>query len=130
MRTLTATLFVTAVLFFTACTQKPSVQELLKNDKTRAEIMNAICNDSDMVTEMINKMSTTGASQKMLPMSCEMLGKIMASDVMKRDTAMQKTVISSMLQLITKDSVLCDKTCNQMYQIPSVKRFLEKRGSN
>ncbi len=124
--TLKLTLLI-AVISLASCAKKQSARELLKDDNMRGDIMTAICNDSNMTNEMINRMSTTGASQKMLPMSCNMLGKIMSSDIMRKDTMLQNTVMSGMLNLIAKDSILCDKTCDQMNQTPSIKRILEKK---
>jgi len=127
MKTSFKLILVMAVISLASCTKKQTAQELLKDGKMRDEIMNAICNDSSLTTEMINHMSTTGASEKMLPMSCNMLGKIMTSDIMKKDTAMQATVMTSMLHLMEKDSVLCDKTCTEMEHNVSIKRVLQKK---
>lgn len=118
---------ITGCILLAACARKqPSAEELLKDDKTRDEIMTAICNDSNMTERMINYMSTTGASKKMLPFTCQILGKIMSSEVMKRDTAVQNSVISGMLHIIATDSNLCDKTCVQMSETPSIEKIMER----
>ena len=127
MKTLLKTGLIAGCILFISCTRKQTANELLKDETTRNEIMTAICNDSDLTVEMINRMSTTGASQKMLPFSCQMLNKIMTSDVMKRDTAIQNSMMSGMLELMTHDSVLCDKTCTRMVNIRNIQRIMQKK---
>src|ERR1700685_1969957 len=102
MKALLKVTFIASCLFLAACAQKQTAQEILKDDKLRDDIMTAICNDSDMTEQMINHMTTTCASAKMLPFTCNMLGKVMSSEVMKRDTAVQNSIIGGMLRIIEK----------------------------
>lgn len=115
------------VIILGACAKKQSAQQLLKDDKMRDEIMTAISNDHNMTEEMINHLTTIPASREIVLGSCTVMDTIMASNFMRRDTVMQENVLSGMLRLLRKDSILCDKTCTRMLEDPRIKKALEKK---
>lgn len=109
-----------------SCVKKQTAAELLKDKDMRAEIMTAISNDSAMAIEMLSRMSSTGAAEKMMPMTCQVLSNIMASEAMAKDTTMQNLVISGMMQLMVRDPVLCDKTCTRIRQNKMMLNMLQR----
>ncbi|HXP50641.1 MAG TPA: hypothetical protein VN922_11835 [Bacteroidia bacterium] len=127
MKTILKTVFLASLVFFTACNHKPKIDELLKDDATRHDIMLAISNDHTMATEMVNYLTNSAASVEMMKGSCDFMRTVMANDMMKKDTGMQNLIISNMLFLINRDSVMCDKTCTQISQNPQVQRMLQKK---
>ena len=126
MKTIYKTLFLAGLIFLNACTHQPTAAELLKNDNMRHEIMKTICNDTVMATEMVNYITSSGASSIMKKGSCDFIRTIMASDMMKNDTAMQNMIISNVMFLVNRDSVMCDKTCTQITQNPQIVRMMER----
>ena len=127
MKTLFKITIVASCIFIASCARQQTAKDILKDDRLREDVMMAICADSDMTKEMIGHMSMTGASQKLFPQSCQMLDKLMVSDMMKKDTSAANIVMEGMLDLLAKDSSLCDKTCSKMSQIPSIERIMERK---
>lgn len=127
MKTLSKILFLTGLVFFTACNHKAKIDELLKDDNTRHDIMLAISNDHNMGTEMVSYLTNSTASLDMMKGSCDFMRTAMASDIMKKDTGIQNLIISNMMFLASRDSIMCDKTCTQMSQNPKIQRMLEKK---
>lgn len=99
---------------------------MLQNRNERSEIMTAICNDSALTAEMLNNMLSTSAGQQLMPQSCRVLRQVMASEALKRDTAVQNVLISGMMHLMQRDSVLCDKTCSRMNSNQKIARVLQQ----
>ena len=118
---------VASCIFIASCARQQTAKDILKDDRIREDIMMTICSDSDMTKEMIGHMSMTGVSQKLLPQSCQVLDKLMVSDMMKKDSSAATIVMNGMLDLLAKDSTLCDKTCSRMSQIPSIERILQRK---
>ncbi|MGP8214056.1 MAG: hypothetical protein ACLQQ4_00695 [Bacteroidia bacterium] len=126
MKTLSAILILTTLTLFTSCYHKPSAEELLKDDNMRHDIMNAICKDHSMATEMVNTLTSSPASRDMMRGSCEFMRTVMANDMIKKDTSMQNLIISNLLFLVNRDSEMCDKTCVQLSNNPQIYRILQK----
>ncbi len=127
MKTLFKITIMASCIFIASCARQQTAKDVLKDDKLREDVMMAICADSDMTREMIGHMSMTGVSQKLLPQSCQVLDKLMVSDMMKKDSSAATIVMNGMLDLLAKDSTLCDKTCSKMSQIPSIERIMERK---
>jgi len=127
MKKLCRTLLLSGLVLLAACSQKPSPVELLKNSSTRHEIMIAICNDHTMALEMVNDLTSDSASIEMMKGNCDLMKTVMASDIMKKDTAMQNFMISKLVSLINNDSVLCDKTCIQISHNPQTEKILHRK---
>jgi hypothetical protein len=127
MKSLYGILLLTGLVFLTACARKPDLEELLKNNSMRHDIMTAICNDHNMALEMVNDLTSSSASIEMMKGNCDLMKTVMTSDIMKKDTAMQNLMISKLVSLINDDSVLCDKTCGQITQNPKIEKILHRK---
>jgi hypothetical protein len=127
MKNLFEILLLTGMLLLASCYRKPNLEELLKNSSTRHEIMMAICNDHAMAMEMVNDLTSNSASIEMMQGNCDLMKTVMASDIMKKDTAMQNFIISKLVSLINNDSVMCDKTCTQISQNPQIEKMLHRK---
>ncbi len=117
---------IAGLVLITACTQMPTTGELLKNPDTRDSIMHAICNDHAMATEMINNLENSNAAD-LMKSSCDFMKTKKAGEMMKSDTAMRNLIFSNMMFLVNGDSVLCDKTCTQMFQNPQSNAILKAK---
>ncbi len=106
---------IAGIVFITACTHKSTTEELLSNTDTRDSIMQAICNDQVMAKKMINSLENSNAAD-LLKNSCNFMKSKKAGQLIKNDTAMRNLLISNIMFLINSDSVLCDKTCTEMFQ--------------
>jgi hypothetical protein len=126
MRTFCKTLFLASLVFLASCTRKPTAEQLLKDDDMRQSLMKAISADHNMSEEMVNYLTTTDASRDLMKGSCTLMRTVIGRDIIKGDTAVQNAMISSLLTLVGKDSVLCDKTCTQMSNIPQMKRAMDR----
>jgi hypothetical protein len=127
MKPLIKTLFLAGIILFSACSRKPNTEELLQDDTTRHNIMQAISNDHNMAVEMVHYLTTTDASRDLMQGSCTFMESALASDIMKKDTGMQNLFISNMVHMMNRDSVMCDKTCTQISQSPQLQRILERK---
>lgn len=126
MRTFCKTLFLTSLVFLASCTHKPTAEQLLKDDDMRQSLMKAISSDHNMSEEMVNYLTTTDASRDLMKGSCTLMRTVIGRDIIKGDTAVQNAMISSLVTLVGKDSILCDKTCTEMSNIPQMKRAMDR----
>ena len=126
MRTFCKTLFLTSLVFLASCTHKPTAEQLLKDDDMRQSLMKAISADHNMSEEMVNYLTTTDASRDLMKGSCTLMRTVIGRDIIKGDTAVQNAMISSLVTLVGKDSILCDKTCTEMSNIPQMKRAMDR----
>jgi hypothetical protein len=126
MKTLFKPLFLAGLVLLVSCTRKPTAQELLKNDDMRQNIMKAICADHNMSEEMVSYLTSSNASRDLIKGSCTLMRTVIGHDIIKEDTVIQNIMISNWLFLVGKDSVLCDKTCTQMSNIPQMKRAMDR----
>lgn len=116
-----------SLALFTACASKPDTGKLLKNADTRDSIMQAICNDHAMATEMINYLSNSNASADLMKGTCNFMKTPKANDMIRKDTGIQNMIVSNMISLINSDSMSCDKTCNQISQNPQLYRIMQRK---
>jgi hypothetical protein len=114
----------TGLVFMAACTHQQTTEELLKNNDSRHNIMQAISNDHDLANEMLNNLANSPASADLVKSNCEFMKSEKGGALIKKDTAMRNMIISNYLFLLNHDSVLCDKTCTQMSLNPSIYRVL------
>ncbi|HTB06176.1 MAG TPA: hypothetical protein VK806_04415 [Bacteroidia bacterium] len=126
MKILCKTLFFAGLVFLASCTRKPTADQLLKDDDMRQSIMKSISADHGMSEQMINYLTTTDASRDLMKGSCTLMRTVIGRDIIKEDTAVQNAMIANWLFLVAKDSLLCDKTCTEMSNIPQMKRMMDK----
>ncbi|WP_428741335.1 hypothetical protein [Tenacibaculum sp.] len=108
-------------LFLSGCSQaqKQSAEEILKDPKMQDSIMVAICNNHQMMMNMMEHMMDNDHSMKMIMenqnMMQHMMGKQqMMMNMMKQDSTMSNMMMGNMMQMMEQDSLFCKRMTNMM----------------
>lgn len=84
------------VLLFAACTNTPTVNQLLANKETRTAIIDTIANDDKMAREMMNAMMNSRDSMQ------QHIGVMM--EMMRENPGMMNTIMSNLMEASKTDS--------------------------
>tara|TARA_R110002167_G_scaffold116792_4_gene292232 strand:+ start:1493 stop:1945 length:453 start_codon:yes stop_codon:yes gene_type:complete len=99
--------------------KKQTPTEILGNRETRTEVMQAISNDQDLMTEMLGYMQQNDRAVQMMLGNQGMMGKMMGNQKMmmgmiEQDTAMAGNMMDNMMAIMEKDSTMCKTMCRRM----------------
>lgn len=114
--------FTLLAILLTGCTnksEKVSIDEILKDQGNRNEIMAAIANDHMMMGEMRDQMMKSDHAMMMMGENPEMMKKMMGNHqmmmgIMKKDSTFTLGMMGNMMGMMQKDSVMCKMMCKMM----------------
>jgi flavoprotein len=115
-KTLIQSMFIATTLsFFTACDSQKPVDELLKNDSQRSEIINSFINHQTYRMEMMNAMMENDSSRNI--MGQKMMGR---TEMMMNDPTTIKGTMNHMVTMAASDSTLYDAMIQMMKDQPEM----------
>lgn len=82
-----------------SCTQEPDVKAMLENSETRSEIIKAISDDHNLMTEFMENMQGNNHAMQMMKGDKKMMGMMMKGggmQMMMKDRAMMGTMMGMM----------------------------------
>ena len=107
-------------IFFTSCSgeKEQSTNNLLHNTEKRKEIMTTICEDQDMMREMMDFIMLSDNAMQMMHSGHDMFAKMMGDkEMMKgkmmKDMPMSGMMMRNMMDMMSEDS----STCNMMSEM-------------
>lgn len=105
-------LFFMAGAFIAGCSNKSqTAEELLKDPVKQEEIMTAICNDHQMMTNMMDQMMKNDHAMQMMMGNQAMMGKMMqgehAMGMMEGNHEMMGNMMQNMMKMMEKDTTMC-----------------------
>ena len=113
--------FVIALLMLGSTGMAQPADEILKDGAQRKKIMTAICNDHEMMTEMMGHMTQNDHAMQMMRGNREMMQQMMGDQEMakgmeKKDVKMAGMMMDNMMSAMETDSTLCKAMCGKMMQ--------------
>jgi len=94
-------------LMLTGCNQSKSSAQVLKDETQRHEIMQAIANDKEMMTEMSDIMMKSENAKMMMMENQDMMSMMMGNrGMMKNNPGMMQGMMGNMMQMAQTDSVM------------------------
>ena len=129
MRTLVIIFSVVGFMTFNSCKQEPDVQAMLENTETRSEIIKAIGDNHNFMTEFMENMQGNNHAMQMMQGNKKMMGMMMEGEGMQmmKDSTMTKNMMhsmmkdgkmmGSMMQMMHKEGMMsedCMKSCMKM----------------
>jgi hypothetical protein len=105
---------------FTACQQPQSTEQVLADEPQRKEVMQAIVNNQEMMTEMADMMMNNEQGKMMMSGNKEMMSMMMGNqqmmqDMVKENPGIMQNMMQNMMQMCQNDS----SQCNQMAEMMS-----------
>ena len=98
--------------------QEKKGAEILNDPKAKNEIMDAICNDHNLMKEMMQHMIKNQHAMQMMKqdssMTKEMMGEDQMEGMMKRDASMSKKMMNCMTKMMQSDSSMYSVMCKMM----------------
>lgn len=118
--------FFIIIFFLSSCVQKG--ENILKNQKTKDEIMISISKDSLMSTEMLNHILLNEITLQKIFKNKQTMQSLLTKDnlieLMKEDTVVANTMMCEIMEFAVTDS----SVCRRMNQIMITKNLFEKMG--
>jgi len=119
-------------LMFTACNQPKSSAQLLEDETQRQEIMRAITNDKEMMTEMSDIMMSSESAKMMMMKNKDMMSMMGNPEMMQNNPGMMKGMMGNMMQMAQTDSVLrknmTGMMANHRPMMQSMMQTMQKKG--
>ncbi len=129
MRTLVIIFSVVGLMTLNSCKQEADVQAILQNSETRSEVIKAIAEDHNYMTEFMENMQDNNHAMQMMQGNKKMMGMMMQGDGMQmmKDSMMTKNMMHSMMkdgkmmgnmmQMMQKEGMMsedCMQSCMKM----------------
>lgn len=128
-RSLITSMFIAnAIFLFTACEIKQPVDQLLKNDSQRSEIISSFIDHQPYRMEMMNAMMQNDSCR--LLMGKKMMGKPEMMGMMMSDPAKIKGTMDHMFNLAAKDSIMFNDMIQMMKERPEMWKSVMKMNSS
>ncbi len=120
-------------LMLTACNQPKSSAQLLEDETQRLEIMQAIVNDKEMMTEMSDIMMNSENAKMMMMKNQDMMSMMMGNPgMMQNNPGMMKGMMGNMMQMAQTDSVMRKNMTGMMAShramMQSMMQTMQKKG--
>ena len=115
---ITSMFIATAIFLFTACETKQPVDQLLKNDSQRSEIISSFVNHQPYRMEMMNAMMQNDSCQ--LLMGQKMMEKPEMMGMMMSDPTKMKGTMDHMVNMAASDSVMFNEMIQMMKEKPEM----------
>lgn len=98
--------------------REKTAEELLQNPKMEDEIYSAILNDQKRTEKMMERMMNDESCKMMMMKNSSMVKMMCSSDkidsLMHHDMHMMENMTNNLMNIVERDSVVCDKTCATM----------------
>ena len=107
-----------AILLFTACDSKQPVDQLLKNDSQRSEIISSFIDHQPYRVEMMNAMIQNDSCR--LLMGQKMMGKPEMTGMMMGDPSKMKESMYHMVEMAAQDTVMFNDMIQMMKEKPEM----------
>ena len=112
MNTSLLLLIITGIISFRSSAQEQPAEETLNNPQQRIELMKAISNDHDMMTEMMNHMMENDHAKQMMGGNYQMMQRMMSDkkmmmSMMEKDSSMAKIMMGNMMEMMENDPAMC-----------------------
>ena len=114
----TSLLIPIAILIFTACENKQPVDQFLKNDMHRSEIISTVIDHHPYRTEMMNAMVENDSCR--LLMGQKMMGRPEMMGMMMGDPQKMKGTMDHMFNMASKDSIMFNDMIQMMKERPEM----------
>jgi hypothetical protein len=111
-------LLVNAVFLFTACETKQPVDQLLKNDTQRSEIIESFINHPPYRMEMMNAMMENDSCRNI--MGQRMMGNPEVMGMMMKDSTRMKGTMDHMVNMAASDSIVFNDMMLMMREQPEM----------
>lgn len=111
-----------AIVTIAACSsvREKTAEELLENPKMEDEIYSAILSNKKRTEKLMDRMMADENCMSMMSGNSSMVKMMCMSpkmdSLMHHDMQMMENMTSSMVNIVEKDSVVCDKTCSKMME--------------
>jgi len=120
-------------LMLTACNQPKSSAQVLEDETQRHEIMQAIANDEEMMTEMSDIMMNNENAKMMMMKNQNMMSMMMGNrGMMGNNPGMMKGMMGNMMQMAQTDSVMRKNMTGMMAShramMHSMMQTMQKKG--
>lgn len=106
------------MVVFTACDSKQHVDQLLKNDTQRSEIINSFINHQPYRMEMMNAMMENDSCRNI--MGQKMMGRPEMMGMMMKDPTKMKGTMNHMVTLAASDSTMYNAMIQMMKDQPEI----------
>ena len=117
-----------AILLFTACETKQPVDQLLKNDSQRSEIISKFIDHQPYRTEMMNAMMENDNCR--LLMGQKMMEKPEMMGMMMSDPSKMKGTMDHMVDMAAQDTVMFNAMIQKMKDKPEMWSKVKKMSSS
>ncbi len=125
---ITSMLIANAMFLFTACDSKQPVDQLLKNDTQRSEIIASFIDHQPYRMELINAMMENDSCRKM--MGQEMMEKPEMMGMMMKDPTKMKGTMEHMVTMAASDSTMFNAMTQMMKGKPEMwNKFMKMKSS-
>ena len=113
--------------------QQQTIEELLTDPQTRVEIMKTICNDHELMNEMMEQLMQNDHAMQMMTGNHQMVQNMMSNRVMmmgmmKKDTATTMMMMDNMMQMMESDFVMCKMMGDAMMDNQHMMGMIGKNG--
>ncbi len=120
-------------LLLTACNQPKSTAQVLEDETQRQEIMQAIANDKEMMSEMSDIMMNSENAKMVMMQNQDMMTMMMGNrGMMKNNQGMMKGMMGNMMQMAQTDSVMRKNMTGMMAShrtmMQSMMQTMQKKG--
>jgi len=125
-------IFVTALIFISACNSKPSAESYLKDDSQRKAAIIALVQHQPYMKELMNEMMNNDSCKQMMmgnmmndPKMKEMqMNKMMS--MCKEDTSMCKMMMGKTMEMCEDDSTKCKMMMGSIKSRPNIMKSIKK----
>jgi hypothetical protein len=115
---ITSILIANAIFLFTACESNQSVDQLLKNDTQRSEIITSFINHQAYRMEMMNAMMANDSSRNI--MGQRMMGRPEMMGMMMKDPTKMQGTMNHMVTTAASDSTMFNTMIQMMKDKPEM----------
>lgn len=122
MKTILFLVAVTIGMMTAACSgvREKTAEEMLENPKMEDEIYSAILADTSRFEKLIERMMFDEDCKAMMMGNDSLIKIICSSDkmfgLMNHDIQMMESMTTNLMNIVERDSVVCDKTCAKMME--------------
>jgi hypothetical protein len=117
MKTLISFFIALVVALVFAC-NIPNVTTQLKDDTHRKTIINDMLSNRDYTSQLMDAMMASDQAKQMM-MSDDHMMKMM------KDTAMHTKMMTHMMTMMEKDTIMCKNMCTKMMDDPRMKSMMD-----
>ena len=115
---ITSMLIANAIFLFTACDSNQPVDQLLKNDAQRSEIIGSFINHQPYRMEMMNAMLQNDSCR--IIMGQKMMGRPEMMGMMMSNPTKMKGTMDHMVNMAAKDSIMFNDMLQMMKEKPEM----------